>query len=238
MPAAIIPAVIGGATAVYGASKQASAAKDAAKAQQKGTDATIAEQKRQFDLSRSDQMPWLDAGKSALGQQQALLSGDFSKFYSSPDYQYALDQGMQGLDRSAAARGKLFSGGYGQDLTKYAQGMATQNYNNFYGKLAGLSNTGQGTATNLGALGQNYANAYGNAQQNTANARASSYTNQANAWGNAATQIGGIAGNYFGSKVTPSFAGTPYTPSASQWALPNTSNNSWYTGVGSPGWGG
>ena len=236
MPAAIIPAVIGGATAIYGANKQAGAAKDAAKAQQKGTDATIAEQKRQFDLSRSDQMPWLDAGKSALTNQQALLNGDFSKFYSSPDYQYALDQGMQGLDRSAAARGKLFSGGYGQDLTKYAQGMATQNYNNYYEKLAGLSRTGSNTATNLGQLGQSYANAYGQAQQTNANARSSSYINQANAWGNAANQIGGIAGNYFGSKVTPSYGGTPY--SGSQWSLPNTSNNSWYTGVGSPGWGG
>jgi hypothetical protein len=234
--AAITSAVIGGATALYGANKQAGAAKDAAKSQQKATDATIAEQKRQFDLSRSDQMPWLDAGKSALGQQQALLGGDFSKFYSSPDYQYALDQGMQGLDRSAAARGKLFSGGYGQDLTKYAQGMATQNYNNYYDKLAGMSRTGSNTATNLGSLGQNYANAYGQAQQTNANARSSSYINQANAWGNAANQIGGIAGNYFGSKVTPSYGGTPY--SGSQWALPNTSNNSWYTGVGSPGWGG
>ena len=200
MPAAIIPAVIGGATAIYGANKQAGAAKDAAKAQQKSTDATIAEQKRQYDLSRGDQMPWLQTGTWALDQQKKALTGDFSGFQASPDYQFALDQGMQGLDRSAAARGKLFSGGYGQDLTKYAQGMATQNYQNYLNNLGRLSNTGQSTATSLGALGQNYANAFGRAQQNNADARASSYAGQANAWGNAATQIGGIAGNYFGSK--------------------------------------
>lgn len=209
MPAAIIPAVIGGATAIYGANKSASAAKAGAKASQKATDATIAEQKRQFDLTRSDQMPWLQAGTTALGTQQALLSGDYSKFYDSPDYQFSLDQGMKGMDRSAAARGRLYSGGYGQDLNKYAQGMATTNYNNFYSKLAGLSNTGSGTAQNLGGLGANYANSMGTALQNNANNRASAYNSQANAWGNAATQIGGIAGNYFGSKGGWYFGNNP-----------------------------
>jgi len=233
MPAAIIPAVIGGATAIYGANKAAGAAKAGANASQKATDATIAEQKRQFDLTRSDQMPWLQAGTNAIGTQQALLSGDYSKFFDSPDYQFSLDQGMKGMDRSAAARGRLYSGGYGQDLNKYAQGMATTNYNNFYSKLAGLSNTGSGTAQNLGGLGANYANSMGTALQNNANNRASAYNSQANAWGNAATQIGGIAGNYFGSKVTPT---SGYVAPSSPYALPDLSNNNWYTGVGSSGW--
>lgn len=160
---------------VWSTNKQADAQKSASKK-------SLAEQARQFDLSRADQMPWLQAGTSALGQQQALMNGDFSKFYSSPDYQFALDQGMQGLDRSAAARGKLFSGGYGQDLTKYAQGMATQNYNNYYDKLAGMSRTGSNTATNLGSLGQNYANAYGREQQKIGDARASAYQGYYNAY--------------------------------------------------------
>ena len=177
----------------WSANKAAGAQKDASKK-------SIAEQKRQFDLSRADQMPWLQAGSAALGQMQALNKGDFSQFYQSPDYQFALDQGMKGLDRSAAARGRLYSGGYGQDLTNYAQGMATQNYNNFYDKLAGISRTGSGTAQNLGALGQSYANSMGTALQNNAANRTSAYNSQANAWGNAATQIGGIAGNYFGNK--------------------------------------
>lgn len=223
MPAA----VIGGAVGLYGASKQAGAAKDAAKASQKATDATIAEQRRQFDLSRADQMPWLNAGKDALGQQQALLNGDFSKFYQSPDYQFALDEGFKAMDRSAAARGRLYSGGYGQDLTKFGQGLATQNYNNYYSKLAGLSNTGSGTATNLGQLGQNFANSMGTALQNNAQARASSYANQANAWNNGLTQVAGIAGNYFGSRVQPS-----QYPS-------NAMGSVMGTGWGwSPGWGG
>jgi hypothetical protein len=208
---------------IWSSNKQASS-------QDKATKQTIAEQKRQFDLSRADQMPWMQAGSAALGQMQALNNGDFSKFYSSPDYQFALDQGMQGLDRSAAARGKLFSGGYGQDLTKYAQGMATQNYGNYYNRLAGLSGTGQTTATNLGSLGQSYANAFGNAQQNNATARSSSYANMGNALNTGINQFG----SWLGGRSTPTYSGTGY--SGSQWDLPDTSNNSWYTGVGSSGW--
>ena len=174
----------------WSANKAASAQKDASKK-------SIAEQKRQFDLSRADQMPWLQAGSSALGQMQALNKGDFSQFYQSPDYQFALDQGMKGLDRSAAARGRLYSGGYGQDLTNYAQGMATQNYGNYYNRLAGLSGTGQTTATNLGSLGQNYANAYSNQQANIGNARASAYQGYANALNGTYDSKGNRSGGLF-----------------------------------------
>lgn len=196
MPVGAVTAAVG----VYGANKQAGAAKDSAKASQKATDATIAEQKRQFDLSRSDQMPWLDTGKWALGQQQAALKGDWSGFQNSPDYQFALDQGMKGLDRSAAASGRLYSGGYGQDLVKYGQGMATQNYQNYLNNLGRLSNTGQSTASNLGALGQNYANAFGQAQMTNANNRASSYQSQANAYTGLAGGIGNAAADWWGTR--------------------------------------
>lgn len=175
----------------WSANKAAGAQKDASKK-------SIAEQKRQFDLSRSDQMPWLQAGSAALGQMQALNKGDFSQFYQSPDYQFALDQGIKGLDRSAAARGRLYSGGYGQDLTQYAQGLATQNYGNYYNRLAGLSGTGQTTATNLGSLGQNYANAFSRQQQNIGDARASAYQAYGQAFNKASDQIGSFFGGGFG----------------------------------------
>ena len=211
----------------WSANKAAGAQKDASKK-------SIAEQKRQFDLSRADQMPWLQAGTAALGQQQALLNGDYSKFYESPDYQFTLDQGMKFGDRSAAARGRLYSGGYGQDLVKYGQGLASTQYDNYYNKLAGLSRTGSSTATNLGTLGQNYANAYGNAQQSSANARASAYQTYGQAAGQGMTQIGG----WLGGRTTPTSGYVPSSYGGSQWDLPDTSNNSWYTGVGSSGWGG
>lgn len=206
MPAAI--PIIGAVGAIGGGLIANKGAKDASKAQQKGATAANAEQARQYDLNRSDQMPWLNAGKDALSQMQQLNSGDYSSFNASPDYQWTLSEGMKGLDRSAASRGRLYSGGYGEDLTRYAQGAASTQYNNYYNKLQSMAGQGQTQASQLGALGANYANAYGNNVQNAADARASGYANSANAWGSALNSVGGIASNYFGNK-----SGSTPTPS-------------------------
>lgn len=105
----------------------------------------------------------------------------FADFYNSPDYQFALQQGTQTLDRSAAARGRLYSGGYGMDLTKYGQGMASQQLNNYTNRLADIAGLGQVASTNLAGQGQNFANAFGNNLNNAADARASAYAANANA---------------------------------------------------------
>lgn len=170
------------------------AANKSASATEKASKQSLAEQKRQFDLSRSDQMPWLDTGKWALGQQKNALTGDWSGFMQSPDYQYALDQGFKGLDRSAAARGRLYSGGYGEDLTKFGQGLATQNYGNYMNRLAGLSGSGQTSANALGILGQNYANSYADNKYNAAAARSSAYQGYAGAAKSGLNMLGTILG--------------------------------------------
>jgi hypothetical protein len=170
------------------------AANKSAGAQEKAGKKSIAEQQRQFDLSRADQMPWLKAGSGALGQMNALNSGDFSKFYQSPDYQFALDQGIKSLDRSAAARGRLYSGGYGQDLTNYAQGLATQNYGNYYGRLAEMAGFGQNSAQNLAGYGAQKANQISNQYGNIGNARASAYQGYGQAFNKAANQFGTFFG--------------------------------------------
>lgn len=74
MPVAVplIAAGVGAAGAVASSSAQSKAAKSAANASQQATDATIAEQRRQYDLSRADQQPWLTTGTSALNQLAGL----------------------------------------------------------------------------------------------------------------------------------------------------------------------
>lgn len=53
---------------------------------------------------------------------------------SDPSYQWRLRQGQQALERGAAARGGALSGGALKDLTDYAQGAASQEYQNAYGR--------------------------------------------------------------------------------------------------------
>jgi len=190
---------VGGASLIGGAIS-ANGAKDAAQAGQAGADAATAEQRRQYDQNRTDLMPWMLAGNSALNQMQQLNSGNFESFQASPDYAYARDQMQQGVERGAAARGGLYSGGSQVDLATAMNGIASQNYGNYYGRLAQLAGVGQSTATSLGSMGQAAASNIGNAQMAGANARASGYTGQANAWNSALSGMAGAAGYAYGNK--------------------------------------
>lgn len=180
-------------TTLYGANQQKQAAKGAANAQQRAADAATAEQQRQFDLTRQDQQPWLQAGQQALTQMQGLNAGDFSSFKQSPDYAYARDQMQQGIERGAAARGSLYSGGTNIDLANALNGIANQNYGNYYNRLAGMAGQGQTTATNLGSLGMGMANQIGNNYRLAGDARASSYGQRADT----NTQMAGVLGGAF-----------------------------------------
>jgi hypothetical protein len=169
---------------------QSNNAKKAAKAAGQGSDAATEEQRRQYDQTRQDNLPFLQAGQGALTQMQALNSGDFSSFKESPDYQWTFNQGLQGLDRGAASRGGLYSGGADADRIAYGQGMASQQYGTYYNRLQAMAGQGQTTAGQLGQFGANSANQIGNNMQNAGNARASGYINQGNAWANTANQVG------------------------------------------------
>lgn len=196
------------AVGAYGADRQNAAAKDANRAQQQGLDAATAEQQRQYDLAREDRKPWLEAGQGALAQMQALNSGDFSSFKESPDYQWTLDQGFKGLDRSAAARGGLYSGGHSADLVDYGQGQASRQYGTYYSRLSDLANGGNATAGALGNLGANYANNVGaNAIAGGQN-RASSYQQQANNNSQFAAGLGGMFNNWYQNNSAANGGGT------------------------------
>jgi hypothetical protein len=189
MVAAVV-AVAGIAVSAYSSNKQSNAAKDAGKAGADASYADIAERRHEYDQSRTDQLPFLNAGYDSLDRQNAFLNGDWSGFENSPDYKFRMDQGIKARDRSAAAHGRLMSGGYGEDLEEFAQGTAAQGANEYWNKLAGRAGQGMTTATNLQGLGQSTANGMSNAYSNAANARASAYQGVANAQSNFANQVG------------------------------------------------
>ena len=172
---------IGPALSVVGSvvgSRQANNATDAAARQ------SIEEQRRQFDLVRADTAPQRELGAAAVGRLGAL-SGyggkppDFSSFYADPGRNFAISEGQNAIDRSAAARGGLLSGGAVKEGVRYATGMADQQYSAFYDRLlqqAGLGNTGIGASA---AAGSNAANNISATAMNAGNARASTYMNNA-----------------------------------------------------------
>lgn len=186
----VAAAVIGGAV-VGGVSSSMSASK-AAKAQRAATDASVAENARQFDLVRQDTAPVRALGNQAVGTLSRLNSGDLSAFYADPGYQFARDQGIQAVQRQATAQGRSISGAEDKALIRYGTGIANQNYGSFYDRLlqsAGLGNTGIGASASAGA---NAAANIGAAYANSANARSSVYMQNGANINNA---VQGAAGN-------------------------------------------
>jgi len=121
---------------------------------------------------------------SSAGAPGPAGTPDMSVFFASPDYQFRLNEGQKAIDRSAAARGGLLSGGAQKAGIGYASNLARGEYANFVDRLmqqAGLGSTGIGASASAGA---NTAGLVGNAAINGANAKATSYLTGANAVNN------------------------------------------------------
>ena len=161
---------------LLGSYMEGKGAKDASAAQIAAAQAGIAEQRRQFDLSRADQMPWMQAGTAALARLQ-----DPAAFTQSPGYQFVRDEGNRDLNNSFAARGGALSGNALRGITQYNQNLASQEYNNWFNQQGSLAGLGQTTAQSLGALGQSNANSISNLLGQQGNARASGIEGQTNA---------------------------------------------------------
>lgn len=65
-------AALGAVGSIAGSKSQSKAAQQSANASQNATNATIAEQRRQFDIAQRNQQPWLTTGTSALNQLASI----------------------------------------------------------------------------------------------------------------------------------------------------------------------
>ena len=137
-------------------------------------------------------------GQISTSMQDGGDSPDYSSFYKSPGYEFRFDEGQRAIERSAAARGGLMSGGMGRELTRYGQGFASGEFNQYANRLASLAGIGQTSTQATGQLGQQAAGQYGNTSNalgqtimSGGTAQASGIAGAGNAW---ATGIQGAAG--------------------------------------------
>jgi len=169
------------------------------------------------------------AGANGFGD----LNRDFTlaDFNKDPGYQFRMDEGTQALERSAAARGGLLSGGTLKDLTNYSQGVASGEYSNAYNRfnadrtqrfnrLSALAGTGQTAATNLNSDATNLGNTVGNNILGAANARSAGYVNTGNAINSGINTIGNY---YLQQQYLNRFA--PQSTITAPGALPASANN-------------
>ncbi len=200
----VASSVIGANAAGNAANAQAGAAQSAQQLQAQEAQNALDFQKQQWDTTQKNEAPYLAAGGQGLnalqyglgvggsangsGVGQGSLLTPYKGFdaptglnmQNDPGYQARLALGTDALQKSAAARGSVLTGGTAKALDTYAQDYASNEYGNVYNRalqsyganagnyytgqgnqynrLAQLAGTGQATAANLAQQGQAAAN--------------------------------------------------------------------------------
>ena len=232
-------AILGAYSANQAANKQQAAAADAqAKAlgyQDAAQQRAIEEQQRQFDLTRQDTATQRAVGDKALNYlSDALQSGgqfgyqpyQMPEYQQSPGYQFQLEQGAKARQIGLGSQGMQLSGRAQKELERYGQGVASQDYGNWFNRqmaergqteaekqnylsrqfgLAGIGSQGISTATGAGQNMANQAsNIYTNTGANQANLANQYGTNLANIYGgqaqNTYNAVTGGVNNYLAYK--------------------------------------
>lgn len=138
------------------AHEEAEAYKKAAEIQAQTADKDRAFNKWLWEEKKKLIMPWWKTGKWALDQYQKKMDhipkftdkvGELPAFderllpdfnfkfdNTNPAYQWRYQQGINALDKSAAAKGMLLSGGQLKGLEKFGQGVASQEYENAFNR--------------------------------------------------------------------------------------------------------
>lgn len=181
----------------------------AARLQSEAQAKALEEQRRQFDLTRSDTAPYRQAGARTLGYLGSLLipgkdgtgSGfmptEFQpgEFEADPGYQFRVDQGEQGQQNYLAANGMRLSGAALKAMDRFRQGLASDEYGKFYSRgLAKYQQTQQDKQNYLSNLFQMAG--FGPTGINTsATAGANLASGTSNTLGNTANAIGNITMN-------------------------------------------
>lgn len=197
----IVGAIIGADSASDAAETQARATNNATKLQREiwqqtqvdNADALVARNK---SINQLLTLYGLGSNTGAAGYGSLTKQFTGADLASDPGYQFTRDQGMAGIQNTAAARGGLYSGATLKELTKFNSGLADQTFNTAYNRdqqsknqqanfLSNLAGLGSSIASGTQTAGQNYAANVGNLLTSSANAQGAAGIARGNIWGNA-----------------------------------------------------
>jgi hypothetical protein len=176
------------------------------------------------------------ASLSQLGQLtapggQLMQPFGMEQFQQSPAYQFNLEQGMDAINKATRARRTNYAPATLQDIGKYSQGMASNEFLNaynmynqdqgsVYSRLMGMSQLGENAGAQTGAFGNQSAQAQGGYMTDAGAARAAGTMGQANAWAGALQQGGNawLQSNALRGAQQPNYVpmGQAFTPANQQ----------------------
>jgi hypothetical protein len=252
MAAWMLPAAIIG-SALLGSRSSSQAASTQSESADRAADAQL----QMFREQAALQEPFRQAGVRALPQleeQRNMMPGAFTgqvNLGQDPGYAFRLSEGQKALDRQAAARGGLISGGALKAAQRFGQEMGSQEYGNAYNRaltnynaavarenlgynrLASLAGIGQTATSQIGAAGQNAAANIGNLMTSGAAAQAAGQVGAANALtGGLSTYLNYNQGNNlvnalnYGRLGGQYGAGNVYMPGGGGASVPSTYSGS------------
>jgi hypothetical protein len=198
--------------------------------------AGAAQSQQILSQQRNDLLPYTQAGYPTLQAQQDLLGLNgpdaaataMGNFQTSPGYQFQLQQGLRSVDAGAAAKGMLRSGATIKGEETYGQGLADQDFSNYYNRLMGISTLGETAA----AGGATTANTAGALAQGAGNTQASIYGNEAAGLGKT------VSGLFQNPSVQNALGGLFNSPASGTSTSTMSGGNTWYGDSASPGMGG
>jgi hypothetical protein len=182
-----------GAAGIYGA-------QNASEAQTSAINAGINTQTSTMGNINAIYNPQVSLGNSAmsaLGSAEGLngAAPNYSGFENMPGYQFAVQQGTQAIDRSAAASGSAYTPNTQAAVGQYVTGTAMQDYNTYIQQLMGSAGLGAAANQQLTGAQLETGTNISQLQQNSGQAAATGVSSAANAVGGA---IGGLANSLTG----------------------------------------
>lgn len=196
-------AVVGG---IMSSNAQADAADSAANAQTNASNASIAEQRYQFDQLQKLLKPYSDAGLKSLTAQQDMigLNGNDAQqkaldaLQNSSQFNGLVKQGENAILQNASATGGLRGGNTQAALAQFRPQMLSQLINDQYTKLGGITSLGQNAAAGQGNAGMQSANAISNLLQQSGAAQAGAALAAGKAQAQTWNTLGNSVGMYYG----------------------------------------
>ena len=231
-------ALVGGYLASEGSSD---AANTAAQASGQASDASIAEQRRQYDQSRTDYAPYLAAGTGAVNELAAGLrpGGRFAGTtpfsfnyadYKDPSLQFSLDENLRRMRQGRAAQGTYAGGGGIKEEDRYLAGLMstdmgnafnralttfnanTGERNQLYNRYAGVAGTGQQAVRDVTSQGANMAGNIGNAYMTSAANTGNAAMAAAGQSNLARSSAFNVLGRMYGPQLAGGYGNYGYTP--------------------------
>lgn len=168
-------AIIGGS--LISGLASTSASRRASKSQIGASAESIAEQKRQFDITRKDTAPYRKVGQEALfsladmmgiksenpykagtPEYNAFQNREKYDFQTTPGYQWRLGEGMKAMERSQS--GRRLGGRAAKEALRYGQGYASDEYGRDFSRLSTIAGFGPQGVTTSAAASPNVSGAY------------------------------------------------------------------------------